>query len=119
MTKRKVLVMATGVKDYSSAEEFGDLKFVSVGSTDLTAVGRHMSDILKVMVKMKHDGESMPYIAVSGHHLLSGLMMYASIKVWGKCEALIFDSKTRTYTPTLISEEDVEKMLNVMEEEIK
>lgn len=85
--------MAGGVKDYSAAKEYGELMFVTSGSTNLLKVERHMTDILKVMLELPEK----PYILIAGYGLLSALMIVCAFLIWGEVELLVWDVKTKQY----------------------
>ena len=104
---KKVLIMATGAKDFSPAKKYGELTPITLGSTNLLAHERHEMDILKVMLSL----DEKPYILVSGHHLIPGLMLLCSCMIWGEADCLIFDSKTRTYSPITVSLNNIKEAI--------
>jgi hypothetical protein len=114
---RKVLIYAGGVKDYTAASRFGELVFESPGSKNLRKVGRQLGDILGVMVKMRRAGEPAPYLLITGHGVLSGLLMVCGLEVWGEVPILIFDAKTENYNEEWVSKRTIGEYIKNLESE--
>jgi len=98
---RKVLVVAGSAKDFSSAKRYGELLFVSYGSTNLTNLSRHIADFQRILSTL----EEAPYILVSGYAVLNALLIMCALEFYKEIEVLIWDAKKKTYSDVLLSKE--------------
>lgn len=113
--KRKVIIYAGGVKDYSAAIKFGEAVFVDMGTKDIRQVGRNKGVLLDTMIKMKRAGEPAPYLCLQGHHALTPLLCITALAVWEEAYLLIFDAKTGEYVERRISWKDMKDYIQIIE----
>lgn len=111
---RRVLAIATGAKDYSAARKYGKLEYISLGSTNLLNVPRHIADIMNALYKTYTEDSKSPYIVVGGYGLLVGLMIVCALFFWKEVEALVWDSKTKSYNPVTISGKMLEEYMEAL-----
>lgn len=109
---RKVLVLSGVLKDYEPAKGYGELMFISLGSTNLLNTPRHLADILNILYPIYIDGEEAPYVVISGYAALSALLIVCVLMLWGKVEMLIWDAKRKLYNPVHFSKDDITNYLN-------
>lgn len=89
--------------DFSDAERFGDIVFLSEGNLnkfETSRISRQMKPILEV-------SESHDYILISGLSVMVGIACSMFAVRHGKLNLLIFDQKTKAYNERNLSLEDL------------
>jgi len=113
---RKVVIMSGAARDFSAAEKYGELVFIGLGSTNIVKTDRHIADILKALKPLYIENyQTPPYVLITGHGVLSGLLLLCVMEVWGSCELLIWDVKENTYSPAKVSKKVVRNYFNTSE----
>jgi hypothetical protein len=91
--KNDVLVARGGVKDYSPATNFGEIKEVKFTSRDMRNISRHLADSVDVLKKYKQP----PYILLSGNLSLVMSLVLSCYELFGTVRALVYDVKRNCY----------------------
>lgn len=100
MTKPKVFVVNRGMHDYSAAEKFGDIVYLSDElqvKTSAPAILRQFTDILV------EESSPSDYLLATGLAFLNEIATAVFCLLHGRVNALIFNKASNNYNPLLIS----------------
>jgi hypothetical protein len=92
--KRKVFVVAKGAHDFSAAEKFGELRFLSTSLIQLGSASSIHREFSRILAR-----ESSPddYILVSGLSLMNGLAFAIFYSLHGRLNLLIYNKRLDEY----------------------
>lgn len=109
--KNKVFVTNYADHDYSSAEKYGELVFITKGYVSFKSLDR-LRLIVYETIKESNEND---WLLISGHGVVSlicGIVWFAKHK---KCKLLIWDTKKQDkYRPTVIDQSRLDKMFEVL-----
>lgn len=93
--------------DYTAAEEYGELRALSMGSIDPFRVDRLAYDLSKLARYTRKDD----FLLLSGAPILNGLSLHMWLQTHGECNTLQWHAKRRTYILNTITAEQISNLL--------
>lgn len=89
--------------DYSAAEEFGALKFVTMGNYPIFKIDRLTEEVIESLLHSKPTD----YLLLSGTAVVAGLCMMIWIELHGKAKILLWDRADSVYVLKEIVRKDI------------
>ena len=106
MTDRTVWVANWGGHDYGTAEEFGDLNFLTRGYVSLGSLDRLFYTVTQAIAKTDRED----YLLFSGLLALNAVAALVWIHHHGKAKLLIWDPKLKRYRPLEINGDQIDQL---------
>lgn len=106
----KVFIANYSAHDYSSAEQYGEIHYITKGYVSFYSLDRVRVGITQNILKTSPDD----YLLLSGTSLICTMAGMIWILIHGKINILTWDSKKKAYRPLTITRENVEKLVEVL-----
>ena len=97
---KKVFVANYNGQDMSPAERFGQLVYLTEGSTNIFNTNKLISEIKDKLDVVREDD----FLLVSGHSIVNIIASSLILFQYGLVNVLIYDAKTQDYVPQTITE---------------
>lgn len=93
----------SGEHDYSSAEKYGGLRFITIGNYPIFKTARLVEEIIKALV---HSSPS-DYLLYSGSGVVASLCTVVWIELHKKVQMLMWDRNERKYVLRIVDKSDL------------
>jgi hypothetical protein len=107
MSTPKVWVANFGGHNYSTAEEFGELNFLTRGYVSLGSLDRLFYDVAQSINKTHRED----YLLLSGLLAINAVAALTWMHVHSKVKLLVWDQKLKRYRPLEITGDQVDILL--------
>lgn len=89
--------------DYSAAEEFGAVRYVTMGNYPIFKVDRLTEEIIETLLHSKQED----YLLLSGTAVVAGLCMLVWMELHGEANILLWDRSENKYVLKTVVKKDV------------
>lgn len=106
MNRPTVWVANWGGHDYSTAEEFGELNFLTRGYVSMGSLDRLFYTITQAVTKASPED----YLLLSGLLALNSVATLVWFHIHKRAKLLVWDQKLRRYRPLEIHEDQIDQL---------
>ncbi len=106
---RRVWVANESGHDYVPAEQYGEVKPLTIGNQNTFRLDRLLAHITRGICKFTHEDD---YLLISGSPVINAIAFQVWLQTHPRCNLLQWRAKTREYLLTTVTRAQVERLVD-------